>query len=542
MLSHRKLLIFVTVVVLLCSHAARSQEPNAVRGLDESAAKAVRTKAIDLLESVAGQISSLRSAENRARIGSNVAELLWSHDEKRARSLFAAVEEDIKAGFYNSDSDESARSQTLMVFIHLRSDTVRRIARHDPELALEFLQATRPASDLQLPDYAKDGEKSLELRLASQIAAKNPQSALKLARQSLTKGFSPDLLPVLSQLQAKDKDAWLSLYREIVDKLNGENLAHDSLAAQTALALAQSFPPSGPDEQVDRDLIGLLLTNALASGCGPVSSDGATPQICFQIASLFSRMEMYYGARAAPLRRYAADTEGRFAPRVSPLVREVMEYGTVDEILALIVKHPEVGLQAYWRAMVKAQASGDVARARQIASDFPDEEQRRYMLAQIDRNQMWRTVNPEKLAAIQQELGRLRTDQERIQFLLYRANQIGGNDRKAALGLLNQASQIIDSARPGGKQLGYQLKLAMMYCSVKSDRGFAIMESLIPRFNELVTAASVLDGFDTDYLRDGEWNMSGDGSVGEILNSLADNAGYFAKMDFDRSVTLARQF
>jgi hypothetical protein len=125
---------------------------------------------------------------------------------------------------------------------------------------------------------------------------------------------------------------------------------------------------------------------------------------------------------------------------------------------------------------------------------------------------------------------------------LYRASQIGENDRKAALGLLNQASQILDSTKPGKNQLRTQIGLAMLYYSLKGDRGFTIMESLLPRLNELVAAAVVLDGFDNIYLRDGEWNMSGEGGLGEILNGLAQNAGYFAGMDFDRAVTLARQF
>jgi len=108
------------------------------------------------------------------------------------------------------------------------------------------------------------------------------------------------------------------------------------------------------------------------------------------------------------------------------------------------------------------------------------------MLAQIDRDQAWRSVNADQMAAIQQRLSSLRNKEERIQFLFYVASQVGGNDRKTALGFLNQAGQIIDSTPPGKSQLEGQIALAMLYSSFKSDRGFAIMESLIPRLNELV--------------------------------------------------------
>jgi hypothetical protein len=537
-MSHRSFFISVTASVLLFSLSARSQVPASARGSDESAA--VRKKAIELLESVASQVDTLRSAENRARIGSNAAELLWNRDEKRSRSLFAAVEEDIKAGFNDSDTDDFAHRHTLMVFGKLRGDILGRIAKHDPELALEFLQATRPVSDTRLPYEVRDGEKSLDLRLAGLIAAKNPQLALKLGRESLAKGFSDDLLSALSQLEAKDKEASLSLYQAIVDKLKGTDLTRDDSAMEFFLRLAQEFQPPHADEQVYRDLIGVLLASAVAAGCTNATGDDAQG-FCWRIGSVFPKIEKYYGQRAAPLKRWAGEEEGNYA-EMSAQVREVIEKGTVDEILALSARYPQMQGQLYWSAMIKAEASGDVARARQIASGFPDETYRRYMLAQIDRDQKWKSLSDEKLAELQQTLSSLRRPEERIRLLLQVASQVAGNDRKAALGLLSQADQLISSIKPGTEQMQEQIGLAMLYCSLKTDRGFAIIESLIPKLNELVAAAAALDGFENNYLRDGEWTMTSAGSIGNLLTGLAQNAGYFAGRDFDRTLALTNQF
>ena len=68
------------------------------------------------------------------------------------------------------------------------------------------------------------------------------------------------------------------------------------------------------------------------------------------------------------------------------------------------------------------------------------------------------------------------------------------------------------------------------------------MESLLPRLNELIDAAVKLDGFDTQYVRDGEWNMSANGNLGEVLTELSRYAPYFAWCDFDRAVEMAAQF
>jgi hypothetical protein len=81
-----------------------------------------------------------------------------------------------------------------------------------------------------------------------------------------------------------------------------------------------------------------------------------------------------------------------------------------------------------------------------------------------------------------------------------------------------------------------------LYCTEKSDRGLAMMEPLVPKLNELIDGAAKLDGFDTHYLRDGEWNMSADGPVGEMLTYMSKHAAYYAWTDFDRAVSLAAQF
>jgi len=87
------------------------------------------------------------------------------------------------------------------------------------------------------------------------------------------------------------------------------------------------------------------------------------------------------------------------------------------------------------------------------------------------------------------------------------------------------------------------MALAMTYCRLKSSAScFRIMEPLLPKFNQLVDAAAKLDGFDTQYLRDGEWNMSANGRIGELLTRLSERAGFFAWCDFDRAVSLSNQF
>ena len=539
-MSHRLLFVGAAVLVLLfTSSSARSQAPAASPAADESAK--LKRKAGDLLVTVAGQIDTLRSAENRARIGSNAAEALWDYDEKRARSLFAAVGEDIRTGFTDANPDRETHNHTLLVFWQLRSDTLTRIAKHDPELALQFLRATRLTAEIKLPYQTTETENSQELRLAGQVAAKNPELALKLGRESLAQGFSDDLLTMLDTLQSRDKAAALAFHQDIVEKFKTTDLVQDTAATHFAFRLAGRFQPPQADERVYRELIGHLLASALANGCGK-PADEDVPDICYEVGSIFPKFEKYYGVRAAPLKRWAREAENSDTAETDTWeqARQVGEKGTVDEILAFTEKNPETKYDLYRSAIWKAQATGDFARARQIASDYPNEEARPELIAEIDLLQKRMSADPNNPASIHRALNTFDSDVERLQFLMETAGRLAANDRKAALALLSQASQIIDSTR-GKAQLEGQVALALVFCGLKSNRSLAIVESLIPRLNQLVAAAATLDGVETTYLTDEEWNMSGAGELGRLLTALAQNAGCFARLDFDRAVAIANQ-
>jgi hypothetical protein len=528
---------------LICCSPAYSQQTASTLEKDQAAA-ALRAKAYALLESLSDQISTLQSAENRARLGSNLAESLWGHNEKRARSLLVSVENDIRAGLQEDGAGGREDYRTFEVFLRLRMDTVERMARHDAELALAFLRATKPEADKGSRHGFADNEQALQLKLAKDVAANNPEFALRLGRQSLAKGFSYDLPPLLSQLSRKHKEHALTLYKEIVAKLKNANLAQNGQAMYFAQGLAHSFTPPQAEEATYRDLINIFITSAFANGCENKNLPEERSEFCGQLASLVPLMESVDPQRGGQLRQWAShgfDSEHRYHGYNELSVLE--KDGTVDEILALATKYPTMTREIHWQAMMKAQASGDVERARKIAtnSDLDPEMQRR-MLDQIDRDQRWTSISEAKLAEVQVQLSKLQTPRERVWLLVFAANRVAPKDRETALKLINQANGIVDSMKPGNEQTQAQLRLAVVYCSIKSDRGFAVMESLVPKLNELVTAAAQLDGYEIKYLRDGEWNMSANGGVGILLTGLAQSAGYFAWCDFERAVSLAAQF
>ena len=506
-----------------------------------------RQKAVELLESLATQVTSLQSPENRARIGANIAESLWKDNENRARALFTSIEDDINSGFQDRDLKDLDDNLGVRVFLKLRADTVQRIAKYDPEFALTFLSATKPQSE-EITRIFTDDQRNLELQLAKQIAATSPEMALKLGRQSLARGLSLDLLPVLRELHRKQRDKGVTLYKEAVQKVSNTDLTENWEASEFARALVQSFEPPLADETAYRELVNTLLNAALKAGCDkkPKDEDEEEP-FCIQISSLVGTMEKVDPLRARKLKHLTPEvSEESWAPLAAAYrdLEEVAADGTVDDILALAERYPSIDVSIYSTAMTKAYEAGDVERAKKIANSYSGAPANREMLQEhIKRAAAMSEMTVDQVLESQkQSFEQMGLSPKRAQLLIGLAGTIGPNNRVVALKLLDEAVELVESLKSPGEKIRTRLYLASLYCSQGSTRGLDVVQSQIPKLNELIDAAVKLDGFDTNYLRDGEWNMSANGEIGSLLTTMSQNAGSYAWCDFDRAVSLAGQF
>jgi hypothetical protein len=535
-MRHHTIIAILVLLLFSVTHAQdKPQTTDAAR----------REKAIELLQSLATQVSNLQSAENRARIGANIADSLWAHDEKRARALFIGIEDDINWGLRVREVKNPRDDYASMVFMQLRTDIVTRIAKHDGELAFDFLSATAP-KDEKLPRSVVERERDFELKLAAQIVERNPDLALKIGRQSLSHGFSDNLLPLLRQLHKKDKEHGITLYKETVRSLRDADFSHHRGPLSFAAKLVQNLTPPQADERAFRDFIELWSSASLANRCDKPDVAEDSVAFCNQVRFLMFQLKRLAPQYTFPLKRLVTNDNieaYEFTDLRYEELREALERDDLDDALALAKKYPELESMIYRETAMKAQANGDTERAKKIANDLTSNpEVQRQLLSQIKRNEEFESVTDEQLDRVQTVVNEFERVEDQIQFLTDLATRAGAKNRTAALKLLDQAAALIESLKPGKEQIRGQLGVALLYCTEKSDRGLVMMESLIPKLNELIDAAAKLDEFDTNYLRDGEWNMSADGPLGEILTYLAQNAAYYAWTDFDRSGNLAAQF
>ncbi|MFN2500258.1 MAG: hypothetical protein ABR557_14340, partial [Pyrinomonadaceae bacterium] len=120
-------------------------------------------------------------------------------------------------------SNDKIENQYWMTFT-LRREFLHRVARRDTQLALDMLRATRqPPPDLTNVKYRLPDESDLEQEIASEAAARDPQRALQIARESLGRGLRLQLLNMLMKLNERDTDLASEFAGDVIGKLRTEN-------------------------------------------------------------------------------------------------------------------------------------------------------------------------------------------------------------------------------------------------------------------------------------------------------------------------------
>ncbi|HYX30302.1 MAG TPA: hypothetical protein VE863_17310 [Pyrinomonadaceae bacterium] len=504
-------------------------------------------KALDLVESLSEQVLNLHATSNRIRAESQVADMLWARDEKRARTLFTAAVAQLTNEISDLDySDPNVYNEMGRIY-QSRQELLLRIAAHDGDLAISALNQTRFQGDNRTRyggNWTADTEANLELMLANTMAAKNPEAALKLARASLSRGVSGNIISFLSTLYKHDEKSAQTFYKEVVTRVKDDSVTRNAELASNAWNLLVSFQPPQADEDTYRDLLTAMLGYILSGNRQTSQGINVAQNMYYQIERITSLVEKYAPARAAELRDWSRSVEKTVDPnaRFYQEMNRVSQTGTVEDMLALASKYPpEFQNLLYQNAAWKAVSSGDNARAKDIAEKIADPVQRRQVMDQLDNQAARAAEGDNKIVEARRLAEKAGNTSRKIEILLQNAMAISGSDKKGALDLLAEAKAVLASTPPSAAELMSQIRLAQAYSRLDPDQVFGVLQPLVARINELVAAAVVLDGVDARYLKDGEWIMPGQNNLGNMIASLDQMLASLGRIDFDRARTLADQ-
>lgn len=566
--------------------------------------KAERQKnAYRLLDQIVDETQSLRLPENRVRVQTTAADLLWDSNQARARSLFSMAAESVaEMGRQQQNSNNNRRGGPQNAdrrAFQLRQDLVLTAARHDAQLAYQLLAITKPAAlpppqvvDARGPRPQFNPEDNLEQQLLGRIAALDPKLAAQNADQMMDKGqFPRSLTEVLNNLYKQDPDAAAKLADKTVKKLQATNLLANAEAATLAQMLLMRGPRSTETPKITNstliptleqgpyaELLGSVVDMALkatpptpqnnqraqgqrarpiaatVAGPGYVPPQGVSADQLEQSGALrllaglqmaLPLIDQYQPAKAAAVRQKLTEAGlGANSPFNMAQTMSVMQSNPSSDALvqAASVAPQQAQTRLYQQAALKALEEGNVDRARQIATNYLQANARDSVMQRIDFRELSLKGEAARLDEIRQSIARLQSDTEKLNMLLQLARETQQANPKLANQLLEEARQMTNHRAASYEQFDQQLKVARAFATVDPARSFEVLDPGISQLNELLSAAAMLNGFEITMFRDGELLLQGGGGLTAMVQRFGQELGSLADKDLDRAETLAGRF
>lgn len=564
-------LLGVSLFLLISPSVGAQVGEKEKREKEQEKKQQLERKAYVLADEIANGGLSLKLPENRLYVLAAAADLLWEHNEPRARNLFwdalntltlmvtPAVNSENEKGSKPSAKDkEQAQSQYFLVFA-LRQELLQRVARRDAQLALDMLRSSRqPPLEPTNSSFQVPGDGELEQQIAAEVTERDPQRALQLARESLAKGLSFQLFNPLHRLNQKDAELGTKFAGEIINKLRGRNLATDRHGGRIAVSLLnfsrppafvpERTPPSAVwrplklDEEQRRDLVEMVTNAALSSP--------ANGNLLLDIDEIMPEIEQFTPERVAPLQRKLAgfnqtlNKEQKLSQEYNSLFRS----GTPEEMLKLANRTTEYDRQ--WmaqQAVVMAVMRGRADSLREfINTEVEDEGRRKSILDTLDAEQINAAVNKGNAEELRKLLPQVRRKEERARAMVEIAvvmEKSGSHDE--ALKLLDEAQTMIKTDLSSETQTNALLALMAAYALVEPAKAFGIVERIIDRANDDIAKLLLLDKIaKSGAVKKGEIKLQNsvvmpvDFAVfkyGKAVNALAN-------VDFDRTKAAADRF
>lgn len=241
MLKHR-LLLSATLAVslgwqLLCPVATAAQtktppvatrpakpKPAPASNIDQSqdAKNRFRARVVDVLRQTAREAKQWEKKEIAASVESRAADLLWDSDEAAARELLAQAWETV--GQFAEPRQEHSRYRNYSRRAEARSKVLLIARRRDSRLAQkwveELAQEKRAEGDAPGGLFDDRTERSnVLLQMAMSAVKDDPQTAARLAIESLNDGISFGLQNVLIALQAQSFEQAEPVFQAALNRL-----------------------------------------------------------------------------------------------------------------------------------------------------------------------------------------------------------------------------------------------------------------------------------------------------------------------------------
>lgn len=563
-------------------------------------------KAVALLEEVLSEAQAMHLPENRIWVQVVAGDLLWAHDQARARALFGEAAAAIAQNALKEDRTNGDEAETMA---RLRRELVLTAARHDSSLAFQLLSSTRPLGRTNhgANPFDAGSDASLEQSVLSVIAGSDPKLAFEKVLESLDRGEYPLAIGnVLRRLYSKDKEAFAQLSKKLLSKLTSSALIDSEEAGKLAVDLLEPGPIPGtstadgsPNTQTSsrpgqnqalrdsayRDLMDAVITAALAApnitprtqsvaafvgldfttssrGLMTLAGDNTRTGLFLQPISeirpneeearqnnariLLTKLQQLLPRidQYAPDRAQATRQKLRELGINNNQITSIdLDQGTSESLTnAARLAPPQVQAQIYKHAAQKALDEGNTDRALEIATDHLDGSARDTITKAVELRKTAVDPSADGLEKIQQKLAALPSETARVSALIDLARASKNDNPKLAMAFLDVARDIVSKRAGKYRDFADQLRVAEAVAALDLKKSFDLIELGIAQLNELLAASSVVNGFEAEVFREGELPLQGGSELGGMVARYGWELGSLARVDFDHARLTADRF
>ncbi|HEX3187782.1 MAG TPA: hypothetical protein VHQ94_23480 [Pyrinomonadaceae bacterium] len=511
------ILTLVLASILPCGVRAQTAE-TATNTEKEKQAAELQKKTLVLLNDLAAASWSLKLPQNRLLIMSGAADLLWPIDEKRARTVYwdalnalNSISSSVRSTGPPLSKEERMKAiQNYLSTFELRQKLLRQVARRDAQLALEMLRASRQVPPRQLgTEFTFPDDAQLEQGIASELAARDPAQAFQLARQSLAKGLTVEVLNLLQRLNYIDSEKGSQFAGELVAKLRTTNVANDNQASIIAVQLLQesrtpdsnrraslapvngdyrgSLKPLSLSDEQKRDLVEVLTDAALSAT--------VAPHVLWQVMIVMPEVEKFFPERRAALEKKLTGLNLR---RSQPDQGEVVinRPDTPEEIVRLARAAGNATPSAsYYEAAILSVAQGKTDWFRDVLNkDIVNSDERAKLIDFLDSEEISTVVYRKQADQLENLLPKIRRKEERARAMIELALMLKAKSRdEDAAALLDEAETLIKTDLTDEKQTNALLTLLCAYAVIDPPKAFALAERTVDKANAQITLLLLLD-------------------------------------------------
>jgi hypothetical protein len=493
---------------------------------------------------------------------------VWAQDEKRARALFRKASAELVAA---QDLAESKRAvnphNELLQGSGVRQQILNTIAMRDAELALELLASTRPVNvrrAMEIPDerskkisnfnqnfaYLAQNERYMEQNFYRMAADQNPEKAVKILKESLSKGLTNDTFNQLERLSQKDAALAAEMASEVAEKLLRSSLVLEEQANYVEIQLTNAILSHHISRRSDEErklkfddaqmqslaskiinayIADQRIANAIGQSILPIA-EKLRPASVEQIKKVNARMYPQNGGS-----------------ELDAAYQKLMNGETpVEEMLEAADKFP-VGTrrQIYQNASNRLMSSGNWQAAREVMTQNFAADDGSHELINFDQQLAYNLVGQGKFDEAENIIDAMPV-QNRVSLLAYLSTSLYQRDqnenRARAAAVLSKARQLVNEKPENTHEMGMLMTVINGYTPIDPAEAIRLFESVIPKLSELTDASAVINGFQVNSsVRDGEFLVT-HGLPTDQFGGNSHMFSTFARSDLERTVTLIDSF